>query len=222
MGNSEKKTNILLTDDHKVIRDGIKFILKNHGEYNIFEASSAKESLFSLHENKIDVLITDISMKGMNGDELTKIVLEKFPTIKIIVLTMHDEKSFIEKLLNIGVHGYILKDCGGEEIISAIESVKNDGFYFSQSASQKLMMKHTKVFKENEIEVELSEREKDILKLISKELTNKEVGDQLCISPRTVESHRRNLMQKIGAKNMIGLVKYAYSKGFLNDVDEAI
>lgn len=212
-----QKINILLTDDHKVVRDGIRYILDKYGDYNIIDSKSAKEALIKLDENKIHVLITDISMSGMSGDELVKIVLEKFPGTKIIVLTMHEEKKFIEKLLSYGVHGYILKDCGAEEIATAVETVLEDKFYFSQSASQQLMMKHTRAFKDQHVHIDLSEREIEVLKLISMEYTNTEISEKLFISTRTVESHRRNLMQKIGAKNSIGLVRYAYESGLLND-----
>lgn len=130
----EKKSdvNILLVDDHQIIRDGIFSILEEEG-YNATTASSGKEALKYMEKNEIDFLITDMSMKEMSGYELAIEAFKEFPEIKIIVLSMHEDIMLVEKLFNIGVHGYVLKDKGDEELIDAIESILHGKSYLSNA-----------------------------------------------------------------------------------------
>lgn len=210
---------VLLVDDHKIIRDGLKAILMGSSNVNIVgECNNGQEALQYLEENQPDVIMMDINMPVMNGIEASKIIVEKYPNVKILALTMHQEESYISKILGEGVHGYILKNSGRKDLVNAIQKVHEGGTYFSEEVSSIMMNKYMKGTsgstksspRANLITIEdLTRREIEILQLIVEEFTNVEIGERLFISPRTVDTHRRNLLQKIGVKNTAGLVKYA-------------
>jgi DNA-binding NarL/FixJ family response regulator len=160
----------------------------------------------------------DIDMGETSGIDMTIEIKKDYPEIKILTLSMHGEKNYIVKILEAGANGYILKNAGKEEIITAIQTVANGGTYFSSQVSEKLLeyLKHpSKQKKDISKDVTLTEREIEILKLISEEYSNPEIAEKLFISVRTVDTHRRNLLEKLGVKNTAGLVKYAIKVGIL-------
>ena len=161
-------------------------------------------------------------MPEQNGIETTKEVIENFPAAKIIALTMHNQESYITKMLKVGAVGYVLKNTGVDEILDAITTVNKGHSYFSGDVSEIMMSKYMKTSSENNYinpgmssTEDLTSREQEIIILISNELTNNEIAEELHISPRTVDTHRRNLLQKLGVKNTAGLVKFAVKNNML-------
>lgn len=204
---------IAVVDDHEIVRDGIKILLEDEPGFEIaFEAKSGKEAVALCEENEVDLAIMDITMPEMDGIKATKIIKENNPDIKILALTMLSEDQHIKKMIKAGASGYILKSSGKEELIKAINNIISGQHYFSDEATQSILKElvNPVVTKVNDPgDINITDRELEILKLIVNEYTNQEIADELYISVRTVDAHRRNLLQKTGAKNTAGLVKYA-------------
>lgn len=208
------KSKILLTDDHKIIRDGIRAMLDELSDYTIAgEAENGLEAIDFCREHPVDFVLMDIDMPEMNGIEATRQIREQFPRIKILALTMMQEEQHIRKMVRAGASGYILKNSGIEELENALEALSNDKHYFSDETTRAVMMdlvnpKKKNVGKSSNL-TDLTNRELEVLQLICQEYTNQEIADKLFISVRTVDAHRRNLMQKTGARNAVGLARYA-------------
>jgi DNA-binding NarL/FixJ family response regulator len=205
-----KAIKILLADDHLIIRDGIKLMLKKNLNFKIVaEAANGGEVIQYLHDNPntIDVVLMDINMPTMNGIEAAQIISEKFSDVKILALTMHAEESYITNMLKAGALGYVLKESRTEELVSAIMSVARGEKYYSNEVSVTLINSLMNGNKPKESE--LSDREAQVLSHIATGKTNKEVGEILYISGRTVESHRRNIMGKLDFKNTAEMIRYA-------------
>lgn len=207
--------NILLADDHQIIRDGIKSLIYGIEDIEIVaEACSGLQVLEFLTNKKakVDVVLLDINMPELNGIETALKIHQGFPDVKILCLTMHEEEGYISKVLQAGALGYILKKTGKEELIAAIRSVYSGATYISKEVGNILFQK---IAKNSETqpnsfnEILLTQREKEILQLIASEYTNPEIAEKLFISTRTVDAHRRNLLEKLAVKNTAGLVKYA-------------
>ena len=204
--------NILLVDDHDIVRDGIRMLLEDEVGFGIeAEAENGEEALNACKEHDIDLIIMDISMPGMNGIEATEKIKESSPDIKVLALTMMDEDQHIRQMIEAGASGYILKSSDKIELVDAITTILEGKHYFSNDATQSVMMDLVKGTDEKD-ETDpgnITDREKEVLELIVQQHTNQEVADKLHISTRTVDAHRRNLLQKTGAKNTAGLVTYA-------------
>lgn len=214
--------NVLLVDDHKIIRDGIKALLATTDSINIVgECDDGVQVLPFLRDHEVDVVLMDINMPKLNGIETTALVTEKYPKVKVLALTMHNEEGYISKILKTGAMGYILKNTGKPELVNAIEKVHESSSYFSDEVASIMMNKYMKNTKPKTTPIgmvsvtDLTKREIEILALIANELTNIEIGEKLFISPRTVDTHRRNLLQKLGVKNTAGLVKFAIHNGIV-------
>lgn len=208
------KIKIAVVDDHKLFRKGIVSILGQVEDLEIiFEAENGKEFLNHTLLNQIDVVLLDIQMPEMDGIETTKCLRENKSDIKIIILSMHDEDQFILHLMELGANGYLLKDTDTDEVIAAIRKVQDSGVYFSDFVSRVMYRKMTKTTKPASkifnYKTDLSEREFQILNLICEGLTTTEIGDKVCISPRTVEGHRLRIMEKLGVNNIAKLVAFA-------------
>jgi len=160
-------------------------------------------------------VITDISMPGMSGTELTKKIKQDFPNVKVLVLSMFKEKSIINEIVKAEAEGYILKNTGREELVSAIEKIVDNGTYYSHEVLSQLILKNSKVQKKSEFNTSLTERELEIIRLIAEELTTAEIADKLCISPRTVDTHRKNILEKTNSKTIVGLMKFIFENGIL-------
>ena len=206
--------HIALVDDHSLFREGIKAIFQDENDMEItMEASDGSQFLEALHNAvvKPDVVLLDIRMPNLDGYETAKIVLEKYPTMKIIILTMHQEERHIIRMIELGVNGYLMKNSNSDEVIECIESVMEFDYYFNNKITnimRKVMMYKGKGTATNIIH-DLSEREIEVLELICKEYTAKEIGEKLFISFRTVEGHRKNLLSKLNVRNTAGLVVLA-------------
>lgn len=210
-----EKIRILIVDDHPMIRHGIKSLLNDEENISLIdEASDGKEAIEILSKTPYDLIIMDIKMPEMNGIEATEHIHKNFPDTKILAISMYDEQRYIVKMLQAGALGYILKNTGKQELLNAIDTVMRGESYFSQEVSSIMMSqfmsrKGSGFADVAKPEVPLTKRETEIIRLISEELTNSEIADKLGISPRTVDTHRRNLLQKLDVKNTAGLVKYA-------------
>ncbi|MCS6905473.1 MAG: response regulator transcription factor [Bacteroidia bacterium] len=217
---------LLVVDDHRIIINGIRSMLEGIEEIQIIgEAINGREAVEFVKKNaeNVDVILMDIKMPEINGIEATKQILENFPHIKVLALSMFDDNLYITSMLQAGAQGYILKNTDKQELITAIQRVGEGETYFSRKVTSVVMQ--TFISKNMGIpqagfEVkpeELTAREIEILKLIAQQLTNQEIAEKLLISPRTVHSHRRSLMQKIGVKNTAGLVRYAVQNKLLDE-----
>ena len=201
---------ILLVDDHAIVTDGLQAILQNVEGFEVVKKlTSGDFALAYLKQFPVDIMITDYSMPDMDGVTLVKKAKLINPTLKIIVLSMHDEVGLIKEMLSAGVDGYVLKKYAQQELVSAIENVNFGRQFFSSEVNKALLS--TLIPQENS-EHSITERELEVLKLLAKELTSKQIADKLFISERTVETHRKNLMRKTGANNGIGLIRYAFQK----------
>ncbi|KJS06884.1 MAG: hypothetical protein VR77_03470 [Flavobacteriales bacterium BRH_c54] len=205
--------NILLVDDHTLIREGLKLILKKNKNFKIIgEASNGIEAIRYIDKNadKVHVVMLDITMPELDGFEVAKIVRQNHPEIKILALTMHSEESYITKMIDVGVHGYVLKDSNLEDLSSAIKTILEGKPYYSSDVSaimiNSLMNKDKK--KDNSELDNLTDREVEIINLITEGLKSSEIADQLKLSTRTIEVHRRNLMKKLDVKNTAELVSF--------------
>lgn len=205
---------IALVDDHLLFREGIKAIFNDKDDMEItIEASDGAQFLTTLRNvvAKPDVVLLDIRMPNLDGYETAKILLEEYPEMKIIILTMHEEERHIIRMIELGVNGYLMKNSSPEEVIDCIESVMEYDYYFNNKITnimRKVMLYKGKRTADNFI-YDLTEREKEVLELICKEFTAKEIGEKLFISFRTVEGHRKKLLSKLNVRNTAGLVVLA-------------
>jgi DNA-binding NarL/FixJ family response regulator len=215
-----KKIRILIIDDHQLILDGLKALIKDvQGFIFAGEANSGKEALKLARSSPFDIVLMDIEMDGINGIETTRLLLQEHPTAKILALTMYNEKGMINKALEAGVSGYVLKNVNKEELIEAIKKVVSGDKYFSGEVVTTLLEKEsTKIItgKETPDLDKLTKREIEVLKLIAQGLSNREAGEKLFISPRTVDTHRTNLMEKLQIKNIAGLIRYAIQHNYID------
>lgn len=210
----DKKISVILADDHSIVRKGISLVLENDDQIEIIgQASDGKEAFKMVEELKPDVLVADISMPEVNGIELTKLISEQDLPTNTLILSTHFEEEYILKSFDAGASGYLPKDADEEEVISAIRTISEGDIYYtpevSQILAQSVIKKNKKELGENK---ELTEREIEVLQLVVDGLSNKEIADKLFISVRTVDTHRRNLMEKLEAKNTAELVRKAFEK----------
>lgn len=210
---------IIIADDHQLFIDGIKSLVKSMKKMEIIaEVSNGKQLLEVLESKSCDIILMDINMPEMDGVEATKQVKAKYPSIKILMLTMFSNREYIEKLLRAGADGYLLKNTGKEELQEAIDNIINGESYFSKEVTERIMegLQKKKIAEKNTYIVELTEREIEVLKLIVQEFTTAEIAEKLFISPHTVETHRKNLISKLNVRNIAGLVKYAMQNGLVD------
>jgi len=207
-------TKIILVDDHQLIRMGITALLGSENDIEVIgEVEAAKDVLQNIDEKKPDVVLMDISLDDGDGILLTKEICKKYKDIKVIMLSMHVKEDFIQRSLKAGAAGYILKDSPKDELIRAIKEVAGGGKYFASEVSQ--LMVSSYVTKAGDFtdkrrkSTGLTNREVEIIRLLSDGLSNQKIADQLGISHRTVDTHRTNIMQKVKVKNVAELVKYA-------------
>ena len=201
------KINVLLTDDHQIIIDGLKSLLKNQDEINVAaEAKNGREALRFLDLISVDVLLMDIDMPVMNGIDTLKEIRRQNSKVKVVILSMHNEAGMIKSLIDLGANGYLLKSCSQNELIDAIKKVVSGQSYFSSDVTLALLKPSANQSQPNEL---ITDRETEILKLIAAGFSNKEIGNQLFISHRTVDTHRTNLMKKLDVNNIAGLISYA-------------
>ncbi|MDB5198770.1 MAG: two component transcriptional regulator, LuxR family [Chitinophagaceae bacterium] len=205
--------DVILADDHEIFRDGFAVMLNKIPEINLVgEASNGEELIRLMRTLKPEVIVTDIKMPKMDGIEATKQIKKEFPTVGIIALSMFDEEDLIVDMLEAGAKGYLLKNAHKNEIIAAVKSVYKDEPYYCRDTTDKLaqMIAKSSFNPYKKIEKpEFSKKEIDIIRLICQECSNKEISNQVSLSKRTVEGYREKILEKINAKNSIGIVVYA-------------
>ncbi|MES2140921.1 MAG: response regulator transcription factor [Bacteroidota bacterium] len=213
------KKTIAVVDDQFLFRQGLISLLKEYDELDvIMEASNGKELLEKMKEKRPDVVLLDLEMPLMDGIETTIAIKNRYPKVKIIILTMHTDEEFIIHLLQKGASGFLPKDKDIEVVVDAIHSVIENGYYFDGHVSNTMLkgLVSSKKINPSFSNQYLSEREIAVVNLICKEYTNKEIADKLTISPRTVDTHRENILLKTGAKNTAGIVMYAVKYNLLD------
>lgn len=206
------KIRIILADDHHLFRDGIKALLTDEKELSVVgEVSNGLELLKLLEHQSTDIIISDISMPQMSGIEACRLVNKKYPEIKFLVLSMHNDEEFIKGAIEAGAKGYLPKDICREELLEGILAINNGENYFSKNVSKTIMRNFVSKIKNgaNKKSESLTKRETEILKYVSEGFINKEIADKLNISVRTVDAHKNNIMNKLKLKSSIDMVKYA-------------
>lgn len=203
---------ILLVDDHEMMLDGLEAILAK-GEYGkvAARASSGEDALALLREQTFDMLITDYNLPGMSGLHLVRAAKRVQPALKIIVLSMHDETHLVKEILKAGVNGYVLKKDSRRELLHAISDITEGKVFLSQDIN-KLLLENLQFPEQEKL---LTPREREILKLIAEEYSNKQIGEELFISERTVETHRKNIFRKTKTESLVGLIKFAYANNLI-------
>lgn len=212
------KIRIVVVDDHKILRIGLRAMLDPIPDMELVHEASGFEDFFSILNESVDVILMDVDLGDGSGVEATRIIKQKFPKINVLALSMHEEPQYISDMIQAGASGYLMKDSGSEEIVQAIRSVASGGKFFSAKVSMSLMnaMSQETRNKTNPTGPDnLTQREIEVLRLIVQEMSNAEIAEKLFISVRTVDSHRRNLMEKLNVKNTAGLVKYAIQKNYV-------
>lgn len=204
------KISLGIVDDHQIVIDGLKALLKDHPKFSItLESNNPVQFIASLKKSQVDIVITDIMMPEMNGQELAKQIRKAYPDLKIMAMSMSGEGSLVNEMIeDADISAYVLKNIGKDELIKALDKVASGGIYFSEQV-MKEMLRASEQKKEIE-EIHLTEREIEIIGLIEKEMSNKEIADKLFISERTVETHRKNIFRKTKTNSVIGLIKFAY------------
>lgn len=200
---------IFIVDDHQMVIDGINLMLEGKSDFTVVGESTQPLMVLQLLENTpADILITDVGMPDMSGVELSRAVKNKYPPIKILALSMFGDSQIIAEMIDAGISGYILKNAGKKELIEALTKIAEGQNYFGQEITLQLM----KSFKRNQEEAKLTDREIEIIRMIEKDMTTRDIADTLFISERTVETHRKNILHKTNTQTVVGLLKYAYER----------
>ncbi len=209
------KIRLAIVDDHQIVIDGLVAVLQQQDAVQIcITANSGADMLALLQHTNVDILLSDVMMDAMNGQQLAKAVKQQFPHIKIIALSMSSSGEIVDEMINDSdIVGYLLKQTGKDELVMAIEKVYNGGQYFQQKILDEMEKEANKRKKIEE--VHLTIREKEIIQLISKNLSNKEIAEQLFLSVHTIETHRKNILKKTNTNNVLSLLKWADENGIL-------
>jgi two-component system, NarL family, nitrate/nitrite response regulator NarL len=204
-----KRVKVVLVDDHRIVLDGLVSLLSNDPDFAILAAlGSGEEALEFFKQDQPDILLTDYSLQGMSGLELTRIVKKDFPRTKVVALSMHDEAHLVKSILKEGVDGYLLKNIQQGELKNALRQVMLGMPYVSPEITRLLMHDLNHPAEETSL---LTDRERDILRLIAREFSNKQIAGELFISERTVETHRKNIFRKTNTTSLVGLIKFAFA-----------
>jgi DNA-binding NarL/FixJ family response regulator len=211
-GNIPSRMRIILVDDHTILLEGVRGLLQNESDLQIVGAfPDGDKAIEFLKTNEVDLVVTDFNMPGIDGLSFIQMIGRLKPEAFIIVLSMHDEVHLVKEILKTGVHGYVLKKDTHLELLKAIHEVKRGKIYLSSDISKMLIVN---LQKPDEGRL-LTDREREILKLISKEYSNKQIAEELFISERTVETHRKNIFRKTGTNSLVGLIKFAYANNLI-------
>lgn len=203
---------ILLVDDHAILLDGVKNLLdKEEGITVSGIADSGEKALAFLKDHDVDIVVTDFHMPGMDGLSLVHTIRRVKPQVKTIVLSMHDESHLVKEILKAGINGYVLKKDTHKELLRAIREVQAGNVFLSNDINR-ILITNLQNPEEGKL---LTDREREIVKLIAREYSNKDIAEALFISERTVETHRKNIFKKTGTNSLVGLIKFAYANNLI-------
>jgi two-component system, NarL family, response regulator NreC len=212
------KTRIVLADDHPVVRHGVRSLLQSDADLAVIgEASDGIETVQMVEKLQPDVLVVDLMIPGLNGLEITRQVRQRSPNTRIIILSMHANEPYVLEALKNGASGYVLKDSSGTDLIQAVRLVAAGQRYLSPPLSERAVEAYMMKSQETAFDAYegLTDREREVLHLAAEGLSNPDIAGRLSISPRTVETHRANLMRKLGLKTQTDLIRYALKRGIL-------
>jgi DNA-binding NarL/FixJ family response regulator len=213
------KIRVLVVDDHTIVRDGICALLRLAGDIEVVgEAANGREALEMAKKLMPDVVLMDIAMPNMDGLEATRRIRKEFPKVKVLVLTQYDDKEYVFPVIEAGASGFLSKTAASSELVSGIRSVYRGDSFLSPSAARILVedyQQEASIRKEQDPYKQLTDREREILKLLAEGYTTRKIADMLVISVKTVEGHKTNLMSKLDIHNRTDLVKYALRKGII-------
>lgn len=209
---------IVLADDHTVVRQGLRTLLETDPELHVTgEASDGHKALEQVERLKPDVLVLDLMMPGMNGMEVARQVQSRFPQTRVVILSMHANEAYVLEALRAGALGYVLKDSQGAELLHAIHEAHNGQHYLSAPLSERAIevyVQKTKEISQDPYD-RLTPREREVLQLAAEGYTNADLGEKLCLSGRTIEMHRSNLMHKLSLSTQTDLIRYALKRGII-------
>ena len=208
--------DIMIVDDHQIMRQGLRSLIENEGALTITgEADNGRTALREVHRQDPDVVVMDLAMPDLNGTEATRQILQEKPDVKVLALSMHADKSFVRHVLEAGASGYVLKDSAFDELLNAIRTVGRGERYLSPKIADIVIDDYLQQPSQEESKAytELSSREREILQQIAEGKTTKEIASNLYVSVKTIETHRRNIMQTLGIDSVANLTKYAVREG---------
>jgi two-component system response regulator NreC len=215
------KIRVLLADDHTILRAGLKMMLNAQPDIEVIgEAADGRQAIHEAQRLQPDIVLMDITMPDMNGIEATRQIKKHLPDIKVLVLTMHEHDEYIFQALRSGASGYMLKEAADTELITALHVVHSGQFYLSPTAQSVMVgdyLQRVRTGEEKDSYSSLTEREREILKLVAEGYTNNQIAERLVISPKTVDTHRTHIMDKLNLHSRAELVKYAMRRGLLED-----
>jgi DNA-binding NarL/FixJ family response regulator len=211
---------LLVVDDHILLLEGLVSLLRSENSFSVDVAQSGPEALEKINNSTYDICLLDVGMPGMDGIATAKAIRERGSKIKIIILTTYNDQAIVRELIETGISGYVLKNSTKKELIEAIYKVAQGGMYFSDEVHNSIINNYSTYIREKKQNqtgesISLTHREKEILQLLAREYTNDAIARELKISFRTVETHRKNMMQKTKSHNLAGLLKFAYREGLI-------
>lgn len=225
---TQNEINLLIVDDHPIIRDGLRNMLESQteqGTYKVFEAENEEQAIKVVKNNKLDCVIMDFQLPDKKGHEITKTLIGLVPDLKVLGLSNYDEYAYALEMLKAGAQGYVLKNVSIKELVFALNQIMNGNVYYCNDIANKLINYKLKELLNNEPRILLAkakaeasiltQREIQIVELISQEFTNEDISFELGLSKRTVDNHRQNILNKLRLKNTAGLVRYAFQNGLL-------
>lgn len=201
---------VLVVDDHAILRDGIRSLLESQEDVIVVgEADNGEDAIALVGKTQPDIVLMDISMARMNGLEATRLIKERFPKVKVLILTQHDSREYIAPALQAGAAGYVLKRSGRREMLNALRQVYEQGAYLTSNVTREFLQDYSgEGYHHKNEEYRLTEREEQVLRLIVEGKSNKEIAAELGISPKTVSVHRTNIMTKFKVQNTVELIRY--------------
>ena len=211
---------LMVVDDHPMLRGGIVSLFNDSSNMEVIsEAKNGSEAISKIEDAKPDVVLMDINIEGKLDVHTTEQIKKRWPEIKVVAFSMHDEVQVIKRMLKAGASGYLLKNAPHNELVRAVNAVTEGQSYYSQEVLDVMTQSITSNGEDDLSDVVLSNREKEVLHYVAKEYTNQEIADKINVSLRTVETHKRNLVKKLRVKNVVGLVRFALEQGPLLDLN---
>lgn len=209
---------VLLVEDHEIVRQGLKALLSSDPDIAVIdEAANGAEAVYKLKTLQPDLVVMDMNMPVMNGLECTKLVKNLYPKLKVLVLSMHDHENYLSDMIEAGAWGYMLKNSSKEELVFAIKKIAGGGIYVAPEFTLNLLARHksSNTLQAENINIDLTEREIDVLKLIADGHTNTQISNKLFTSVRTIETRRKKLLEKTGTSNTATLIRFSVQHGLI-------